>query len=37
VTQVESVIEPDCIRDDIGRESVSFVCIHGPIVSIWAT
>ena len=30
VTEVEPVIEPDCITDDFGRESVSFISIHPP-------
>ena len=34
VAQVESVIEPDGIGNDIGRESVSFIGIHGPILAI---
>jgi len=34
VTQVETVVEPDWIADDIGRESVVFVCVHPPIPAI---
>jgi site-specific recombinase XerD len=33
VTEVESIIEPDGVADDIERESVSFVGIHRPILS----
>ena len=34
VTEVESIIEPDGVRNDIRRETVSFVYIHRRIVSI---
>jgi hypothetical protein len=34
VAQVESVIEPDCVGDDVRWESVALVSIHGPILSI---
>jgi hypothetical protein len=34
MTEVEPVVEPDCVTNDIGRESVAFVCIHLPILSI---
>jgi len=27
---LESVVEPDGIADDIGREAVTFICIHEP-------
>ena len=33
MTEIESVIEPDCITDDFRRESVAFVCIHRRIIS----
>ena len=33
MTQIESIVEPDCITDDIGREPVTFVGIHGPILA----
>ena len=36
VAQIESVVEPDSVTDDIWRESVSFVGIHPPILSISA-
>ncbi len=32
-SQVESVVEPDCVGDDIGWESLAFIGIHGPSVS----
>ena len=31
MTEIESEVEPDRVADDIGRESVTFVCIHSPI------
>ena len=34
VAQVEAVVEPDGVGNDIWRESVAFVCIHEPILSI---
>jgi hypothetical protein len=33
MTKVEAVIEPDCVADDIGWESVALICIHTGIVS----
>ena len=33
VTQVEAVVAPYGVTDDIGRESVAFVYIHRPILS----
>ena len=35
VTQIESVVEPDGVGNDVRRESVAFVYVHGPILSIW--
>jgi hypothetical protein len=32
VTQIETIVEPDCMGDDIRRESVALVCVHGPIL-----
>jgi hypothetical protein len=34
VTEVESIVEPDSVADDVRRESVAFVCIHCLIVPI---
>ena len=34
VAEIEAIVEPDSIGNDIGRESVTFICIHPPIVSI---
>jgi hypothetical protein len=34
VAEIESMVEPDCIADDIGREPVAFISIHWAIVSI---
>lgn len=32
VAEVEAVVEPDGVTDDVGWESVALVCIHCPIV-----
>ncbi len=32
VALIESVIEPDCVTDDIWRESMTLVGIHDPII-----
>ncbi len=37
MAKIESITESDSVGNDIGRESVTFVCIHGLIVSIWTT
>ena len=37
MAEIEAIVEPDGVTDDISRESVSFVGIHGPILSISAT
>ena len=37
VAEIESIVEPDGVGNDIGRESVSFVGIHWPILSIWSS
>jgi hypothetical protein len=31
--QIEAIIEPDGVADDIGRESMALVCIHTSILS----
>ena len=36
VAEIESIVEPDSVTDDIGWESVPFVCSHGPILAIMA-
>jgi hypothetical protein len=36
VTEIEAVVEPDGVGDDIGREAVPFICVHGPILPISA-
>ena len=28
VTEIESVVEPDGVADDIGWKSVAFICVH---------
>ena len=37
MAEVESVVEPDGIGNDIWRESVAFIDAHGTSLSIWAT
>jgi hypothetical protein len=32
VAEVEAIVQPDCIANDIGRESVAFVGIHPEII-----
>jgi hypothetical protein len=34
MAEIETTIEPDSVRNDIGRKSVTFICIHRRIVSI---
>jgi hypothetical protein len=34
MTQIETMLEPDGVTDDIWWESVAFVSIHPPILSI---
>ena len=36
MAQIESVVEPDGVRNDIWRESVTFICVHWPILPILA-
>ena len=35
VTEIEAVVKPDCVTDDVGRESVELIGVHGAILSIW--
>jgi hypothetical protein len=35
VTEIESMVEPNGVADDIGWKPVTLVCIHHPILSIW--
>ena len=37
MAQVEAIVEPDGIGNDIWRESVTFIGIHEPILSISGT
>ena len=34
MTQIETMIEPDSVTDDVWWESVAFVSIHPPVLSI---
>jgi hypothetical protein len=36
VAQVEAIVEPDRLADDIWRESVAFIGVHSPILAILA-
>ena len=33
MAEIESVVEPDGVGNDMGSESVALVYIHGPILS----
>jgi hypothetical protein len=33
MAQVETIVEPDSVRNDVWREAVSFISIHPPILS----
>jgi len=35
--EIESKVEPDCVRDDVWRESVAFISVYPPILAIWAS
>jgi hypothetical protein len=35
VVQIEAIIEPDRLTDDIRWKSVAFICIHLPILAIF--
>jgi len=32
VTEIEAIVEPDSVGNDIWWESVAFVCVHSPIL-----
>ena len=34
MAEVKSVVEPDCVGDDVRRESVTFICAHPLILTI---
>ena len=34
MAQVEAIVEPDRTGNDIGRKSVTFICVHGSILAI---
>ena len=36
MAEVEFVVEPDCVTDDVGWESMTPIGIHGPILAISA-
>ena len=33
VAEIEAIVEPDSVADDIWRESVALICIHPQIVA----
>ena len=35
VAQVEAIVEPDGVRNDIWRESMTLVCVYEPILPIF--
>ena len=35
VTEIEAILEPDSVGNDIWRKSVAFVGFHPPSLSIW--
>jgi hypothetical protein len=35
MTEVESLVEPDGVADNIWRESVALVCIHRMILAVY--
>ena len=34
MAQIEAIVEPDGVTDDVSRESVAFVCSHPSILTI---
>jgi hypothetical protein len=34
VAEIETIVQPDCVADDVRWESMALVCIHEPILSI---
>ena len=37
MAEIESMVEPDSVADDIWRESVALINIHGPILPLWGS
>ena len=37
MAQVESIVEPDGVADNVRRESLAFIYIHPPILPIMVT
>ncbi|MFT6958906.1 MAG: hypothetical protein ACJAYC_003930, partial [Halieaceae bacterium] len=33
MAEIEAIVQPDSVTDDVGRESVTLICIHAPILS----
>ena len=36
VTEIESIVQPDSVADNVRRKSVAFICAHVPILPILA-
>jgi len=36
VAEIEAIVEPDSIRNDVRRVSVAFICVHMPSLAISA-
>jgi hypothetical protein len=34
MAEIEAIVEPNSIGNDIGREAVTFLCIHLPILPV---
>jgi hypothetical protein len=34
MAEIEAVVEPDCVGDDVGWEAVSLISIHSLILSV---
>jgi hypothetical protein len=37
MTQIETLVEPNCVTDNLGWEPMAFVGIHPPILSVTAS
>jgi hypothetical protein len=37
MAKIESIVQPNCVADDSRWESVAFLCIHGPILPVFAS
>ena len=37
MAEIETIVQPDSVTDNLGWESVTFISIHSPILTISAT